>query len=195
MRSWPLPLPFLRGCGLPDPLIKYLPALVNEPREFSSCFLSYSSKEEEFAHRLHADLQNQSVRCWFAPHDIQGGKQPHDQIDQAIQVYDKLLLVLSDNSMTSEWVKTEIAIARLREIAETRRVLFPIRLVDVERIQNWQCFDADTGTDAAREIREFFIPDFSTWKDHDSYQQAFARLLRDLKAEATEEQEKSPREG
>jgi hypothetical protein len=29
----------------------------------------------------------------------------------------------------------------------------------------------------------YFIPDFSNWKDNDSYQQAFQRLLKDLKAE------------
>ena len=36
---------------------------------------------------------------------------------------------------------------------------------------------------AAREVREYFIPDFSNWKDHNSYQAAFQRLVRDLKAE------------
>jgi hypothetical protein len=38
--------------------------------------------------------------------------------------------------------------------------------------------------DSAREIREYFIPDVSNWKDHDSYQAAFQRLVSDLKAEA-----------
>jgi hypothetical protein len=52
------------------------------------------------------------VRCWFAPHDVQGGKKLHEQIDQAIRIYDKLLLILSEDSMNSEWVKTEIANAR-----------------------------------------------------------------------------------
>jgi len=33
------------------------------------------------------------------------------------------------------------------------------------------------------QIREYFIPDFSSWKDHDSYQMAFQRLIKDLKAE------------
>ena len=36
-------------------------------------------------------------------------------------------------------------------------------------------------TDSAREIREYFIPDFTQWKDHDSYQKGLERLLRDLK--------------
>jgi hypothetical protein len=86
--------------------------------------------------------------------------------------------------MESKWVKTEIANARAREERENRRMLFPVRLVDFETLHDWKCFDADTGTDSAREIREYFIPDFSKWKDHDSYQKAFDRLLKDLKAEA-----------
>jgi hypothetical protein len=84
--------------------------------------------------------------------------------------------------MSSEWVKTEIAKARKRELREKRRMLFPVGLVGFEAIQNWECFDADTGKDSAREIREFFIPDFCNWKDHDSYKRAFDRLIRDLSA-------------
>jgi hypothetical protein len=80
-------------------------------------------------------------------------------------------------------VKTEIAKARKRELREERRMLFPIRLVDFQTVRDWVCFDADTGKDSATEIREYFIPDFSNWKSHDSYQPAFERLLNDLKAE------------
>jgi hypothetical protein len=46
-------------------------------------------------------------------------------------------------------------------------------------------FDADVGIDSAHEIREYFIPDFSDWKDHDSYRTAFQRLVKDLKAGAS----------
>jgi len=49
-------------------------------------------------------------------------------------------------------------------------------------LRNWEYFEADTGKDSAREIREYFIPKFSDWKNHDSYQEAFQRLLSDLKA-------------
>src|SRR5262249_34316812 len=140
-------------------------------------------RDQGFAERLHADLQNKGVRCWFAPHKIQGGKKIHEQIDEAIRCYDKLLLILSPESMNSEWVKTEIAHARQKERNESRRVLFPISVVPFEIIKAWENFDADTGKDSAREIREYFIPDFSHWKDHDSYSAAFERLLRDLKAE------------
>ena len=43
--------------------------------------------------------------------------------------------------------------------------------------------DADTGQDLAKEVREYFIPDFSNWKDHDAFEKAFERLLHDLRAE------------
>jgi len=100
-----------------------------------------------------------------------------------IRVYDKLLLVLSPDSMNSEWVKTEIYHARQKKLCEKRQVLFPIRLCDFDTIRQWQCFDADTGTDLAREIREYYIPgDFQNWKDHAAFELAFAKLFKDLRA-------------
>jgi hypothetical protein len=182
-RSGPLPLAFLRGCGLPELLINYLPSLLNQPIQFYSCFISYSTRDQDFADRLHADLQNRGVRCWFAPHDMLPGKKIFDQIDEAIRVYDRLLLILSESSMASNWVKTEIANARQKEVSQDRQVLFPITLVPISKVKEWKCFDAERGIDSAREIREYFIPDFSGWKQHDQYQVAFDQLVKGLKAE------------
>jgi uncharacterized protein YjbI with pentapeptide repeats len=188
-QSWPLPLSFLRGCGLPDEFIEYLPALLNQAIQFYSCFISYSAQDQAFADRLYADLQNNNVRCWFAPHDIQAGKKIHEQIDEAIRVYDRLLLILSEASMNSEWVKTEIANARERELARGKRVLFPISLVPFETIRAWKHFDVDTGKDSAQDIREYYIPDFSNWKNQEAYTNAFRRLVLDLAASASEHRE------
>ena len=179
-----IPEAFLRGCGVPDEFIAYIGSMVGRPIEFYSCFISYSTKDQKFAERLHADLQAKGVRCWFAPEEMKGGRKLHEQIDEAIRLHDKLLLILSEHSMSSEWVRTEIAKARKREVKEGRRVLFPVRLVEFDVLRDWECFDADIGIDSAREIREYFIPDFSDWKDHDSYQAAFQRLVKDLKAGA-----------
>ena len=79
-------------------------------------------------------------------------------------------------------MKTEIAKARQREIKEKKRVLFPVRVgISFEQLKDWEYFDADIGKSSAREIREYYIPDFSNWKSHDSYQEEFAKLLHDLK--------------
>ena len=180
-----IPEVFLRGAGVSDGFITYMESLTGAALQFYSCFISYSHKDEDFAKRLHADLQDNGVRCWFAPEDIQVGKKIHEQIDQAIRVYDRLLIILSEHSMDSAWVSTEIANARQKELATKRRGLFPVGLVDFETIRQWKCFDADTGKDSAREIREYFIPDFSNWRSHDSYKKGFDRLLRDLKAKGS----------
>jgi hypothetical protein len=92
----------------------------------------------------------------------------HRSRDEAIRLHDKLLLILSEDSMKSEWVKTEIAKARKREVKDGKRVLFPVRLVGLEALRDWERFDGDTGKDSAREIREYFIPDFSNWKNRRS---------------------------
>jgi hypothetical protein len=175
-----IPHVFLRGAGVPEVFITYMESLNFTGIEFYSLFISYSTLDQTFAERLHADLQDKGVRCWFAPHDLRGGKKVHKQIDEAIRVYDKLLLILSEASMESEWVRTEIAIARKREVEQKREVLFPIGLCPFETIRKWEYFDSDIGKDSAREIREFHIPDFSNWKDHDAYRKAFDRLLDDL---------------
>ena len=185
MASPNLPKAFLQGCGLPENFIAYLPSLIQgPPLQFYSCFISHSTKDQPFAERLYSDLKKAGVKCYYAPEKLKGGEKIYDQIDSAICFHDKLLLVLSEDSLASEWVTTEIRRCRKAEKREGKRKLFPIRLVDMETIQEWECFDADTGKDLAVEAREFFIPDFSHWKDHDSYNKAFDRLLRDLKESA-----------
>ena len=52
-----IPEVFLRGAGVPDDLITHSKSLVGRPFEFYSCFVSYSSRDEELAQRLYADLQ------------------------------------------------------------------------------------------------------------------------------------------
>jgi hypothetical protein len=176
--SGPLPLVFLRGVGLPDNLIDYLPSLLNQPIQFFSCFISYSSKDQKFADRLHADLQNKGVRCWFAPHDLPIGAKTWDAIDEAIRLRDKVLLILSRHAIASDWVEDEVTKAFAEERTRKQLVLFPIRLDDVvmETTEAW--------AGKLRDNRN--IGDFRRWKDHDAYQKALERVLRDLKVAQTE---------
>ncbi|HEV7893650.1 MAG TPA: toll/interleukin-1 receptor domain-containing protein [Pyrinomonadaceae bacterium] len=180
-----IPEAFLRGCGVPDDFIPFIPSHfgVQQAIQFYSCFISYSTRDGEFARRLYSRMRDEKLRVWFAPEDMKGGEKLYEQIERAIQLHDRLLIVLSERSLQSKWVMTEIRRARKVELKEKRRKLFPIRLVDYETLQAWECFDADTGEDLATEVRQYFIPDFSNWKEHDDFEKAFERLLRDLRAE------------
>jgi len=176
-----IPAVFLRGCGLPEQFITYIPSLVGQAIQYYSCFISYSSKDQAFAERLYADLQSRGVRCWFAPEDMKIGDKFRFRIDESIRVHEKLLLVLSENSIASDWVEKEVETAMEKERESKKTVLFPVRLDDsVNAIKSgW----------AADVRRTRHIGDFSNWKNHDAYEKAFERLLRDLKIESSEEGE------
>jgi len=173
-KSNSVPLVFWRGCGLPDALIDYMPSLTGEAIQFYSCFISYSSKDQEFADRLHADLQNAGVRCWFAPHDLSIGTKILDGLDEAIRLRDKVVLILSEGAITSDWVEDEVATAFEEERRRKETMLFPIRLDDAVM---------DTSEAWASKLRARNIGDFTKWKDHDAYKAKFRRVLRDLKVE------------
>jgi uncharacterized protein YjbI with pentapeptide repeats len=170
-----IPDAFMRGAGVPHKFVIYMRSLVVNPIEYYSCFISYSSKDEDFAKRLHADLQSEHVRCWFAPEDLKIGDKLRPEIDEAIHLSEKLLLVLSRNSVRSPWVETEVEIGFERERQQKRLVLFPIRLDDAV-MQASEAWAADI-----RRTRH--IGDFRQWKNHDTYRASFLRLLRDLNAE------------
>ena len=175
-RSGPLPLPFLRGVGLPDNLIDHLPSLLNQPIQFYSCFISYSSKDQTFAERLHADLQAKGVRCWFAPHDMPIGAKIIDAIDEAIRHRDKLLLILSETSVASAWVR------RRYEPPSRRRATRPDGVVSGPHRRRRDGHHRAVGARLLRRTRH--IGDFSRWKEHDAYSKGLERLLRDLNVEA-----------
>jgi hypothetical protein len=169
-----IPEAFLKGAGVDDTFITYIRSLVGKAVEYYSCFISYSSKDEAFAKRLYADLQSNNVRCWFAPEHLKIGDKFRHRIDESIRIYDKLLLVLSKASLASTWVGYEVEKVLDKEPEGKPNVLFPIRLD--KAILTCE-------TDWAKEIRKSrHIGDFEHWKDHDAYQIAFQRLLRDLKA-------------
>ncbi len=173
LNSGALPENFLRGCGLPEDLITFLPSLLEaDPIQFYSCFISYSTLDQEFADRLFSDLQRHGIRCWFAPEHMRIGEKVRAGIDEAIRSYDKLLLILSENSVHSDWVGREVERALEKEKQTARPVLFPIRLDDAI---------VATRVDWAADVRAIQIGDFRNWGDQSSYRRAFGRLLRDLK--------------
>jgi len=109
-----------------------------------------------------------------SPEDLKIGDRFRDEIESAIRLHDKLLLVLSGHSVQSDWVRSEVEGAFEREIRERKQVLFPVRLDEAIM---------DTPKAWAADIRrQRHIGDLSAWKDDDSYKRGFDRLLRDLRA-------------
>ena len=150
------------------------PAQQHTPDTYHTCVLSYATEDQAFAEKLHTDLQQQGVSCWFAPHDLKTGDKIRAQIYEAIGKNDKLLIVLSGHSIESPWVEEEVEAALDREHQQPGTLLlFPIRLDEtvMRTSKAW-----------AIAVRQRFIGDFRQWNDETAYQRALQRLLRDLKA-------------
>ena len=165
-------LPVRQKGAMPSPTPLPTPPQ-NPSSDYHTCVLSYATEDQTFAEKLHADLQSRNISCWFAPHDLKMGDKLRAQIYEAIQKNDKLLLILSEHAVKSDWVEREVELAFERErLPPQMLVLFPIRLDDTVM---------QTQTAWASDIHRMrFIGDFRQFQDEMAYQRALQRLLRDL---------------
>lgn len=166
---------FMQGCGVPEDFIELIQRHFPKPFKFSNCFISHSTKDKPFCEQLYADLQNNGVRCWYFPEDARWGQPVWGERDKSIKIYDKLLVVCSENSLQSGPVQREIERALQREDSEDSHILFPIR-IDEYLFEEWE-------HPRKADVTAKVVGDFRGWEsDPAIYQKALDRLLRDLKA-------------
>ncbi len=171
-----IPEVFLRGCGVPDEIIELSRSLLEKKSKYFKCFISHSGKDKRFCERLRADLQVNNVPNYYFPEDAKWGETVWGEIDRSIKIYDKLIVVLSENSLQSGPVSREIERALNREDTEHKNVLFPITL-DRYVFDTWE---HERKADVLRKV----VGDFSGWnKDAAKYEKAFNKLLKGLQAE------------
>jgi TIR domain/Predicted nucleotide-binding protein containing TIR-like domain len=150
--------------------------------EYYSCFISYSWSDQDFAARLYDDLKEVGVRPWLDAKELKVGDPWREQIDRAIQAQDKVLLILSQSSISSSWVSLEVKNALRLEHQRQKTRLFPIRLDDA-------IFNV-SGSETLDLLKEKQIADFSHWENKRFYQRAFSQLVRDLTISASVESER-----
>jgi hypothetical protein len=184
LKSPNLPTTFLRGCGLPDKLIDYLPDLRNQTVRFFSCFISYTHADRAFARRLHDTLQNRDIRCWLDEKQLLPGDDIYEQIDRGVRQWDKVLLCCSEHSLRhSWWVESEIktAFEKEQELHRERgvrvRIIIPLNLDGFIFTHEWT-----SGYRA--EIRSRVAGDFVDWEhDNMKFEQQVENVIRALRAD------------
>ncbi len=180
---------FLRGCGLSDweiEMVKlYNPDLNNDERnkilykaydlqvsqaiQISPLFISYSHEDTQFVDKIENQLNAKGVRFWRDIHDMKAGR-IEKQIDTAISQNRTVLLVLSQNSIKSDWVEHEVRTARELEKDMGRDVLCPIALDDSWKSSPWP-------KRVMEQIMEYNILDFSAWEDDVKFEGMFRKLI------------------
>ena len=70
-------------------------------------FISYSSAQTEYAHRLCSGLKENGIMAWIAPESIPTGSNYIAEIPRAISSVRAMVLLLTEESQRSRWVQKE----------------------------------------------------------------------------------------
>ncbi len=171
-----IPKRFLEGCGFQDWEIEaaklYKPGITQEeqsevykkihnarfegPIPIGGVFISYSHLDKDFALTIEEKLKSEGVRIWRDEHDLKAGSL-NEQIWEGLRSQDVVLLILSQNSTRSDWVESELEMARDREKEEGRNILCPIALD-----KSWEnkCKEGGTNRQLWRTLKEKVILPF-----------------------------------
>jgi hypothetical protein len=99
---------------------------LQELREKPSVFLSYSSKDKDFANRLVEGLRSEGLKVWTADEQIKVGDSLKSSVSQAISKSQWVIVILSENSSRSGWVSKELSLALEAEKARGRTLVLPV---------------------------------------------------------------------
>jgi hypothetical protein len=71
-------------------------------------FLSHSNHDRDFVDSLANVMRRHGVPVWYSQTNIMGAQQWHDEIGAALRRCDWFVIILSPQSVESEWVKHEL---------------------------------------------------------------------------------------
>jgi hypothetical protein len=89
-------------------------------------FLSHSSKDRAFARKLADELITNGINVWIDEAELRVGDSLIDKIGNAINKADFIAVILSPNSVSSNWVQKELALALSKEFASKKVKVLPI---------------------------------------------------------------------
>jgi uncharacterized protein YjbI with pentapeptide repeats len=172
--------PDLTPAGLADLQYQVFDAWTKGRSMINGCFISYSHVDATFVDKLRDRLYSEGVNVWLDRHDMIAGS-IQEQVWRAIQLHHVVILVLSEDSVKSDWVENELDMARQKEKAEGRAVLCPVALDDAWKTKvEAKDSPGDPSRQLWRTLQQKVILDFSGWKTK-AFKGTFVKLLRGLK--------------
>jgi len=114
-------------------------------------FISHSSKDKLTADAICHAMEQNGVSCWIAPRDIRGGREYGEEIISGIENCKLTVLVFSEHSNDSPYVKSEIERAFSKN-----KIIIPYRLSNIEMSRGLEFFLAGKHWIDAYPSREVF---------------------------------------
>lgn len=97
-----------------------------------SVFLSHTSIDKPFVEKLANDLRRVGVNVWFDKWEIKVGESLTWKIEQGIRGNEHLIIVLSPEAISSEWVRSELGAAWAKQMQQKKVVVLPILYRDCD---------------------------------------------------------------
>jgi len=145
--------------------------VMNDTHNSKSIFMSHSSKDKFFVRSLAEHLRKYGIKVWLDEAEINIGDSLTEKIGEAIESTDYVGVVLSHNSINSEWVQRELQIALQKEIKGKKVVVLPI-LIEAVEIPPF--------------LKDKLYADFTST---DKFENELSKLLRALEVPVTKEKE------
>src|SRR5262245_54788224 len=91
-------------------------------------FISYAVEDKAIADAVCEAIEREGIKCWYAPRDVDYGRDFEESIVDAISMSRLIILVLTSHSNSSAHVKREIQNACIEEVSVP---VLPFRVEDV----------------------------------------------------------------
>ncbi|MFE0554835.1 toll/interleukin-1 receptor domain-containing protein [Paenibacillus sp. NPDC058910] len=98
----------------------------------SSIFLSHTSLDKPFVEKLARDLKRIGINVWFDKWEIKIGESITWRIEEGIRENEYLGIVLSPEALGSEWVKSELGAAWVKQMQLMKVFVIPIYYRDCD---------------------------------------------------------------
>jgi len=154
-------------CGKP-------PRFDLSPPQYRSCFISHSSKDLSFAHKLRDALVDRGVKAWLATRDSTPGSQVFAQLEEQIRKHERFVLCCSRAAKSSKWVITEVSLAL--SLARRKGEAIADRFV----VLNLQAQEPRF-SGPFQELQGHVFVDLSGWNAGVQFQRGLGELLKSLR--------------
>ncbi len=95
-------------------------------------FISHSSDDKKFVRTLKDDLVANGIDCWLDEDQLEIGDSLIQKLESAINESTHFIIILSPNSVSSEWVRLELSKANLLKDASVLKKIIPIKYRECE---------------------------------------------------------------
>ena len=165
---------FLLKVGLPELYINSFPQFGKRKQDFFPVFLSHSKINKQFAEKLYEALIDKGIQVWFDDKKLIPGDLLIGGISKGINLYDKMILVCSEASLNSWWVKEELERILEKERSYQKRtsksgsLLIPITIDD---------YIYSVNNEYSVTILKHKVGDFREWQNEASFRRALVKLI------------------